>query len=156
MGCWRAPMGKQRKEPSPEDLDPVREQIRAWRETRRLPGPMPSEIWDRAVVLARVFGVCKVARAVGLDYSALRKKVAKAMEKPGLVKPTFVELPGRMVSDEALSDEAPRDLETGRAGGTGALIDISTPDGSRIRIHLEPGRGMEAAGVVAAFIGSRG
>ena len=76
-------MGKQRKEPSPEDLDPVREQIRAWRETRRLPGPMPSEIWDRAVVLARVFGVCKVARAVGLDYSALRKKVAKAMEKPG-------------------------------------------------------------------------
>jgi hypothetical protein len=117
---------------------------------------MPSEIWDRAVVLARVFGVCKVARAVGLDYSALRKKVAKALDKPGLVKPTFVELPGRMVTGEALSDQSPRDLETGRAVGAGTLIDISTPDGSRIRIHLEPGHSMEAAGVVAAFIGSRG
>lgn len=149
-------MGKQRKEPSSEDLDPVREQIRAWRETRHLPGPMPSEIWDRAVVLARAFGVCKVARAVGLDYSALRKKVAKAMEQPGLVKPTFVELPGRMATDEGLSEQSPRDLEIRRAVSTGTLIDISTPDGSRIRIHLEPGHSMEAAGVVAAFIGSRG
>lgn len=156
MGCWRAPMGKQRKEPSSEDLDPVREQIRAWRETRRLPGPMPSEIWDRAVVLAWVFGVCKVARAVGLDYSALRKKVAKAMEKPGLVKPTFVELPGRMVTDEGLSEQWPRDLEIRRTEGTGALIDISTPDGSRIRIQLEAGCGMEAAGIVAALMGVRG
>lgn len=156
MGCWRAPMGKQRKEPSWEDLDPVREQIRAWRETRHLPGPMPSEIWDRAVVLARAFGVCKVARAVRLDYSALRKKVAKAMETPGLVKPTFVELPGRMVTGEALQGLSPWQPEAGRPGTTGALIDISTPDGSRIRIQLEPGRSMEAAGVVAAFIGSRG
>lgn len=156
MGCWRAPMGKQRKEPSSEDLDPVREQIRAWRETRKLPGPMPGEIWDRAVVLARVFGVCKVARAVGLDYSALRKKVAKALEKPGLVKPTFVELPGRMVTDEGLSEQSPRDLEIRRAEGTGALIDISTPDGSRIRIQLEAGCGMEAAGIVAALMGVRG
>ena len=72
------------------------------------------------------------------------------------MKPTFVELPGRMVTCEALSDQSPRDLETGRAVGTGTLIDMSTPDGSRIRIHLEPGRSMEAAGVVAAFIGARG
>jgi hypothetical protein len=148
-------MGKQRKEPSSEDLDPVREQIRAWRETRRLPGPMPSEIWDRAVVLARVFGVCKVARAVGLDYSALRKKVAKAMEKPGLVKPTFVELPGRMVTGEELQGLSPWQPEAGRPGATGTLIDISRPDGSRIRIQLEAGCGMEAAGILAAFMRGR-
>ena len=149
-------MGKQRKEPSPEDLDPVREQIRAWRETRHLPGPMPSEIWDQAVALAQTFGVCKVARAVSLDYSALRKKVAKAMEKPGLVKPTFVELPGRMVSGEKLPTLSPWQPEAGRPGATGALIDISTPDGSRIRIQLEAGCGMEAAGIVAALMGGRG
>jgi hypothetical protein len=94
-------MGKQKMEPSPEDLDPVRQQIKAWREIRKLPGPMPREIWDRAIVLARAFGVCKVARAVGLDDTGLRQKVAKASEEPGLVKPTFVELPGRVVSDEA-------------------------------------------------------
>lgn len=148
-------MGKQRLEPSPEDLDPVRQQIKAWRETRKLPGPMPREIWDRAVVLARAFGVCKVARAVGLDYTGLRQKVAKALEEPGLVTPTFVELPGRMVSEEALPPPSPRDPEPRTPGSTGTLIDLSTADGSRIRIQLEAGRGSEAAGIVAAFLGSR-
>jgi hypothetical protein len=62
---------------------------------------MPGEIWDHAVVLARQFGVCKVARAVGLDYTALRKKVATAKELPGLVLPTFVELPGTLFAEEA-------------------------------------------------------
>ena len=94
-------MGKQKMEPSPEDLDPVRQQIKAWREIRKLPGPMPREIWDRAIVLARAFCLCKVARAVGLDDTGLRQKVAKASEEPGLVKLTFLELPGRVVSDEA-------------------------------------------------------
>jgi hypothetical protein len=148
-------MGKQRLEPSPEDLDPIRQEIKIWRETRRLPGPMPREIWDRAVVLARAFGVCKVSRAVGLDYTGLRRKVAKALEEPGLVPPTFVELPGRMVSDEKLAAPSPRDLEPRALGSKGALIDLSTPDGSRIRIQLEAGRGTEAVGIVAAFLGSR-
>jgi len=109
-----------------------------------LPGPMPSGIWDRAVVLARAFGVCKIARAVGLDYSALRKKVEKTMGQPGLVKPTFVDLSAAMAVEGALDSAA------------GALIEISTPDGCRMRIHLEAGRGMEATGILTAFMRSRG
>ena len=136
-------MANPRKNPSPEELEPIRQQIQAWRAARKLPGPMPSEIWNGAVVLARQFGVCKVARAVGIDYTALRQKVTKAMESCGLVKPTFVELPGRLVSEE-------------RSSNLGAVIEISTPDGSRVRVQLESGRGMEAAGIVAAFLGSRG
>ena len=89
-------MGKQKSEPKPEDLDPLRERIGAWRSTRRRPNPMPGEIWDHPVVLACEFGVCRVARAVGLDYTALRKREATAKELPGLVLPTFVELPGRL------------------------------------------------------------
>ena len=141
-------MGKQRNEPLPEDLDPLRERIRVWRTSRHRPNPMPPPIWDHAVVLAREFGVCKVARAVGIDYTALRKKVAKAMELPGLVLPTFMEL-GRLVAEEA-----PPHTSLGNQAA-GALIDISTPDGTRIRIQLEAGRGMEAAGIMAAFLGGR-
>ncbi len=147
-------MGKQRNEPSQEDLDPLRARIRVWRSTRRSPNPMPREIWDHAVVLAREFGVCKIARAVGLDYTALRKKVAKSKEMPGLVLPTFVELP--WVPDEAPPVPLLGNPVAGQPGGAGALIDISTPDGARIRIQLEAGRGMEAAGIVAAFLGGRG
>jgi hypothetical protein len=114
---------------------------------------MPPAIWDHAVVLAREFGVCKVARAVGLDYTALRKKVAKAMELPGLVLPTFMEL-GRLVAEEAPPLISAENQAAGQSAA-GALIDISRPDGTRIRIHLEAGRGMEAAGIMAAFLGGR-
>jgi hypothetical protein len=41
------------------------------------------------------------------------------------------------------------------AAESGSLIEISRPDGSRMRIHLEAGRGAEAAGIVAAFLGNR-
>ena len=146
-------MGKQRNEPSPEDLDPLRERIRVWRSTRHRPKAMPPHIWNHAVVLAREFGVCKVARAVGLDYTALRKKVAKAMELPGLVLPTFMDL-GRLVAEEAPPLISPGNQAAGQSAA-GALIDISTPDGTRIRIYLEAGRGMEAAGIMAAFLGGR-
>jgi hypothetical protein len=137
-------MSNRRKRPSEEDLASLRQRISSWRGTRTGRGLMPAEIWDSAVTLARMFGVCKIARAVGLDYKALRSKVAKAMEKPGLVKPTFVELPAT-VAKEGAPGQAP-----------GALIEISAADGARMRIHLETGRGMEAAGIVTAFLRSRG
>jgi hypothetical protein len=37
--------------------------------------------------------------------------------------------------------------------GSGSMIDLSTPDGARMRIHLEAGRDLDAAGIVAAFLG---
>lgn len=132
-------MGKPRKEPTPEQLETLRRQIREWRETRKVPGSMPEEIWTAAAVLARKFGVCPMARALTLDYSALRKRAEKLPET-GLVKPTFFRLPATVVPT------APPPT----------TIEISARDGSRMLIHLEAGHGTEAASIVAAFLGSRG
>jgi hypothetical protein len=125
-------------------LAPLRRRIEIWRSTRPSRGETPTDIWDSAVALARIYGVCQIARAVGLDYKALRTQVAKAPEKPGLVKPTFVELPATLAAEQV-----PALLP-------GTSIEITSPGGSRMRITLEAGRGMEAAGIVAAFLGSRG
>lgn len=132
-----------RKEPPPEQLDGLRGQIQYWRQSRKVPGPMPGELWDAAVAMAKEFGVCKTSRALALDYTALRKRSEKLPEA-GLVKPTFVQLPSTVAPERAVNS-AP-----------GARIEISTPDGTRLHIHLEVGRGMEAAGIVAAFLGARG
>ncbi|MDE2104039.1 MAG: hypothetical protein KGL39_42775 [Patescibacteria group bacterium] len=51
------------------------------------------------MVLARMYGACRIARAVDLDYKSLRLRVARAMEEPGLVKPTFVELEATVVPE---------------------------------------------------------
>jgi len=132
-------MGKPRKEPSPEQLEALRRKIREWRETRKVPGSMPEEIWSAAAVLARKFGVCPMARALTLDYAALRKR-AEMVPESGLVKPTFVQLPATVVP----TTPPP------------TTIEISARDGSRMLIHLESGHGTEAASIVAAFLGSRG
>jgi len=132
-------MGKPRKEPSPEQLETLRRQIREWRETRKGPGAMPEEIWSAAAGLARKFGACPIARALTLDYSALRKR-AEMIPEAGLVKPTFVQLPATVVQ--------PTPPPT--------TIEISARDGARMVIHLEAGHGQEAASIVAAFLGSRG
>ena len=95
------------------------------------------------MVLAKEFGVCRIARALALDYTSLRRRTEKA-PATGLVKPTFVHLP-MTVAPEMVPSAAP-----------GATIEISTRDGSLLRIHLEAGRGMEAASIVAAFLGTRG
>ncbi len=132
-------MRKSLKAPSPEQLAPLRRQIQEWRRTRSGPGQMPDELWAGAIALAKEFGICPIARALPVDYTALRKRVERPAEA-GLVKPTFVQLPATV---------AP-------AATPAATIEISARDGVRMLIHLEAGRGMEAASIVAAFLGSRG
>ena len=132
-------MRKSLKAPSPEQLAPLRWQIQEWRKTRSGPGQMPEELWAGAIALAKEFGICPIARALPVDYTALRKRVERPPEA-GLVKPTFVQLPATIAPAAAPS----------------TTIEISARDGSRMTIHLEAGHGMEAASIVAAFLGSRG
>ena len=132
-------MRKSLKAPSPEQLAPLRQQIQEWRKTRSGPGQMPDELWAGAIALAKEFGICPIARALPVDYTALRKRVERPPEA-GLVKPTFVQLPATVAPAAAPS----------------TTIEISARDGARMLIHLEAGRGMEAASIVAAFLGSRG
>ena len=132
-------MSRSRKVPSPEQLAPLRRQLQEWRKVRTGPEPIPEDLWAGAVALAKEFGICPIARALPVDYTALRKRVERPPQA-GLVKPTFVQLPATV---------AP-------AVTPAATIEISARDGSRMLIHLEAGRGMEAASIVAAFLGSRG
>jgi len=100
---------------------------------------MPEELWASAVALARAHGACPIARAFGLDYKNLKTRMARATGPAGLVKPAFVELP-------ATRTAAPAPVP---------IIEITAADGSTMCIHLEAGHGLEAASIVAAFLGSR-
>ena len=75
-------------------LDGVRQRLERWRRTRRHPrAPMPAPIWTDAVGLARQHGLSQTARALRLDYTALKRHV-EAIDVGGrTVVPAFVELP---------------------------------------------------------------
>ena len=152
-------MGKRAVQPLPGDVDRLKLQVQEWRRIKSSPGsPMPGDRWDAAIGLAKKFGVSRIARAVGLDCGWLRKKMEKAEGRASSAGPAFLELPlGRVVvAAEGQHRESEGDLKPGSAAwNQGPIIDLSTPDGVRMRIRLEAGRDLDAAGLVAAFLGRR-
>ena len=143
-------MGKRNTDPLPEEVDVLQREVQEWRRTKVGPGaPVPYETWETAVRLARQFGVCRIARATGLDDMWLRKKLERRLAPA--TGPTFVEVPIEMMVPEACSDSGAKPGGPGR-GNPGTIIEVAGPDGSRMRIQLGVGS-LDAAGVIAAFLG---
>jgi hypothetical protein len=148
-------LGKHGKGQLPAEVEKLRDQLLVWRQKRDRPGPLPAEIWNAAVPMAQQFGVCRISRAVGLDYSWLRRKVSMAMAEGRSADPAFVELPAGLM--------LPAPQGPGEAGGrpmggwpmsSGSVIEVSSPAGAQMRICLEPGKHVDIAGLVTAFLGS--
>jgi len=153
MGSWRKPMGKRNTEPLPEEVDHLRMEVLEWRRTKSGPGaPMPRETWEAAVRLAGLFGVCRIARATGLDYVWLRKKLERlGGHVPAATAPTFLEVPVELVMAGGISEAG---VKAGGpdSGKAATVIEVEAADGSRMRIQLGAS-GLDAAGIVAAFLG---
>ena len=132
-------MGKRSSGPLPAEAGRLKAAVRSWRETRARVGPMPADLWQRAMGLAEVHGVCRIARAIEVDYSALRER----MEVQGhrTEEPAFLELSGAMLLAGAAGQEA--------GAGAEDQVDIALADGSLFRMR---GRALDAAAIVAAFM----
>jgi len=78
-------------------VDDTRRRIERWRETRsHRHAPMPAVLWDAAVSAARQHGLYRAARAVRVDYGALKRHLETADPDQTLAATTFIELvPGR-------------------------------------------------------------
>jgi hypothetical protein len=98
------------------------------------------------------FGVCRIGRAVGLDYTSLRDRVAKANKNQLKAESAFVEFPTELVLPGTSQVEVEANPDLTWAQQSGPRIEISTLDGARMRICLEAGKGADAAGIVAAFL----
>jgi len=145
-------MALQEQKPLPPAVNRLHQQVQEWRRSKDGRFALtPSEFWDAAVPLAVKYGVCRISRAVGLDYSSLRKKVTEATDKPNPAPAiTFVEVPtsGMMHPEKPTPEPRPVPIPE-----SGLVIDITRPDGARMRISLKPGIDLDAAGIVAAFAG---
>lgn len=115
---------------------------------------MPKAIWEAAIRLAHRFGVCRIARATGLSYVWLRKKLERSAKSasgaPQEMAPAFLEVPVELLMTEAWKDEGNAD----RFGPARTLtvVEVSAPDGSRMRIQVGAGS-LDAPGIIAAFLG---
>ena len=69
-----------------------------WRSTRPRSSRIPEDLWSRATELAERHGVAKVAAALKLDYTSLKRRLTSAGKRPAggertsPQSPAFIEL----------------------------------------------------------------
>jgi len=125
-------MGRKTSSGFPARAQRVRIAIERWRRTRRRGSAMPGPLWGEAVSLARTEGTYAVARALGVDYGSLARRVSEARTSPR----GFVQLEGGPIFGAVAS---------------GPELELSDGTGVRLVIRLGPGAGLDVAAVVQGF-----
>ena len=140
----------------PARLEGTRRRFDRWRRARKDRSRIPETLWTAAVKSAGKYGLHRTARALRLDYYALKKRVAaaeKRVEAAGSRRAS-----GGKVASHPLSDRqaVPVDgqavatfLElTPPASGSPreCILELEDPGGAKMRVHL---RGVEAPDLTA-------
>jgi hypothetical protein len=61
--------------PELTEIEGLRGRIEEWRQSQPKSRSMPEELWQEASTAARTLGAGRVARALGLNYEALKQRV---------------------------------------------------------------------------------
>lgn len=122
MGNWAHP-------DLPAALSRAQRKIEQWRERHRPRARIPEELWREVARLACVCGINRTARALRLDYYALKKRATAAAESGEPVAQLVEVLPGGMP-----------------APGSACTIELEDASGVKMRIHLQ---GREPPDIVA-------
>lgn len=120
------------------------DRIEHWRMTRTRRSPMPEKLWQAATRLAQVHGVGPVSRQLRVGYATLRKRLADTDSEPAQVQADehgFVELSAAQL--------------LGGSAATGAVVELTADDGSRMTVRLDHSSGLDVPGLVASFLGRR-
>ena len=104
-------------------LEQVRQRFERWRKTRKRCSSIPDALWAAAVEIAREYGVNKTARALGLDYYSLKRRLESGTH-PGLYAPkggaSFIELV------TPVGNSSPE-----------CIVELEHPGGAKMKIHLK-------------------
>jgi hypothetical protein len=96
----------------PEATVQLQQQLEQWRATQRVGARLPESFWQSAAELARQHGLNPTARALRLDYTALKRRVSGSFSrsrKPAqaafveLVRPGPAKLEECVIEFESLS-----------------------------------------------------
>jgi hypothetical protein len=118
----------------PARLEGVRAKFERWRQGQSVRSRIPDSLWTAAVKMARSYGICGTARALRVNYYALKQRVEQASAAaPGLPEggavATFLEL-------------AP----PASAGCCECTWELEDAGGAKMRVHL---KGFEAPDLAA-------
>lgn len=109
----------------PARLEGVRRRFERWRRADNVRSRIPDSLWAAAVKMARSYGICRTARALRVNYYALKKRVEQASAAaPDLADrravATFVEL-----------------ASPASAGCCECTWELEDAGGAKMRVHLK-------------------
>ena len=137
-------MGRRSRSTLPRRVTQLRGRIEGWRRQRSKGSRMPEELWTSAVSLARRHGVYPVARALRIDYGALKRRTTRRPQDGKRAGRTseFVEL-------------APAPLIR-RAQPFGMEVELWGADGAKLVLRLPAGERLDVETLAEAFWRRRG
>ena len=102
-------------------LEQVQQRFESWRKRRKKRTRIPQNLWQAAVALSEEYSVRHLSKALGINYTALKEKVACAKspeERPSDILSTpFIELPAVPLLE--------------------STIEMIKSDGSVMRMHVK-------------------
>ena len=116
----------------PSRLKNLRRRFERWRRTRKVRTRTPETLWASAVKLAGRYGIHRTARALRVDYYALKKRVEQNAVIAGARQ-------GPAATASKMAAEA-EFLELPAAAWSGVgecTMELEAVDGARLRIHLK-------------------
>ena len=139
--------------PVPTRLEAVRRRFERWRRTRKGHSRIPAPLWTAAVKLAEAYGLCRTARTLGLDYSALKRHVASAGpgDSPGARMAGAKTTRARTAAQETASAFVEL-LPSERAGSPECIVELEDPRGAKMRIHLTGRQSLEVVTAVSRVL----
>ena len=127
-------MGTSKTRALPARLEALRRQFKQWRRTRKIRSRIPEPLWSAAVKLAEAHGIHPTAKALGVDYYSLKKRLEeKSGSHSRMLAPasgaTFVEIPA-----------------AAQTGIPECTLELENIEGAKMRIQL---KGIEAPDLAA-------
>ncbi len=125
----------------PARLENLRQRFERWRRTRKVRSRIPEPLWAAAVKSAAKYGIHRTAKALRVDYYALKKRV----EQKAAIAGTQQE-PAATAS-KAAAEATFLELPAAAWAGSGeCTLDLEDADGAKLRIHFN---GFEAPDLAA-------
>jgi hypothetical protein len=116
----------------PARLEGLRQRFERWRQTHRARARIAEPLWSAAVKMADAYGIHRTARALQVNYYALKKRVErKSVVTSGQleenVATTFIELPLPVSVDSY----------KGTSGSCECTLELEDTGGVKLRLHLQ-------------------
>jgi hypothetical protein len=144
-------MGTKKTRSLPACLEEVQRRFERWRQTRKIPSRIPGPLWASAARIAGTYGLSRTAKALRVNYQALKQRVDEDSAARGEPEKSTAEQ-RRASIDEARSASAFLELAPPmRVGSCQWVLELEDASGAKMRVHLQGAEAPDLAALSRSF-----